>query len=285
MQFTNFFIFASLVKKRAITREFPSKQREVKNMSKLGIEYERKRKKDEKIEKACADWLDKFFYSKWPDYKLDRRTDQEMQFAGVDIILHGTKHKSVFIDEKAKVRKRLGQVITHPSFEIIVKNRNGVFFPSWLVSEKSKATAYGFISVVEAKTQNENALTEADIDRVVYGLVDKAKLWDYIRNNLMQSPAMLILSAQQLVMDYECTFDRDKPNDVHILSRDSDGRRKAYLKVRQPKAEEPEMPVNLVIRRDVLRANGLITEYDINRDGFSYYKPERKLEEFFKYYD
>lgn len=202
------------------------------------------RKNDEKIESEVAKFLDKYYYGKLK-HKTSRITDGIKQCKGIDVEMTAANNRIVNIDEKCKIRGLLNQVIPWPSFEIITKNKYGNYFEGWFVNQNNVTDYYAFISVF-ANTDDENAVTENNITKIVYLMVKKDDVYNFVK----LSPITLMQDAESL------------RNDIYGRDRKSykDG---MWLKYSVNKREQP---VNLVMTRDKIKTLPHTLEFEITRN-------------------
>ena len=237
------------------------------------INYQTRREKDCHIEKICADFADRFYFDKWTAENLslsyERVTDKERQFKGEDLLLKKDGRIIARVDEKAKTYKCLNEVIGWPSFEITFLNRAGERSAGWFANPESTTTHYAYVSIASKKSVepgNEWELEEPDISRMVYAFVNSAKLKKRICDETGKAMEDLVKDADALVYEYEtCLI----PDDSMLRRRYGDCIHLTY----SPRMKEK--PVNLVVRRDWLRRNGLITEIYVDRDRYEKYDAPR----------
>lgn len=244
-------------------------------------QYWDKRNKDVHCEEMCASYVDDNWFSKMPDkltYERVRVVDDETkarQIQGEDVVVTiNTSGKTMVIDEKAKLYGMVNRVLNYPSFEVICKNQYGTdFFESWFVSDSQTNTHYAMISIGadhEVPKGDEYTLDESQITCMVYGLIDRAKLHDWVESKTGKTIDEITKDAWELLDEYhQHPYKYTKFAPVHTYCKDELGNY-IYLKLSKDKKEQP---VNLIVRRDYLRKHKLITEVYIDKDKVTKYIP------------
>lgn len=226
------------------------------------------RKNDYEKEKACADYVDKNWFSKG-DYGYERVHDASRQFRGADVILH--KPRQLVFDEKVKVDGRekrglLGKVLSYPSFELLCKNTTGNYNIGWLLQDNSITTHIALISVFSEVDDFHN-ITVDNIDKLVYSLVDKGMLFDLVEKYTGLTKKDLKDKAFDLAYRYQpdrwYSPQEVKDELTDVFYRDNHGKA-IYQVLRQKMKGKPEVPVNLVVRRDLLLDEGAVKDIEIS---------------------
>jgi len=247
-------------------------------------EYWDKRKHDNHIEAICAAYVDKNFFDKLPTMTYQRlngnnEETKKRQLNGEDVLLLKDGKVLNRIDEKAKVQGgMLNKVIGYPCFEILCKNKYLTgHFESWFVSPSNTTTHYALISIGSRKAVtpgHEYELQEGDITRMVYGLISRDRLHDWIEMQTGKSIKQITEDAWELLNNFEGKKFPQLFDTVKVYK--SDGRGKyLYLKISDKKKE---LPVNLIVRRDYLRNCGLITELYVDKTQVRRYEPPELFE-------
>ena len=229
--------------------------------------YWNKRNIDMRLEENLAAYADRYFFARLSclNYTYERipwddAESRMRQLRGEDVVLHRRNYPDMVIDEKAKVYGLINKVIGYPSFEILCKDKSlGNFFESWFVSPRNTTTHYAMISISSDKT-DEKTLLSGDIRCMVYGLINVGKLKAKIEEETGKTLDQIKEDAWKLLEDYQNNQCPDYRDECLVYSRDEMGKA-IYLKISPRKFE---MPVNLVVRRDILRKFNLITEIYID---------------------
>lgn len=220
------------------------------------------------IEEICASFADKFYLGKWcagnSPLSYERVVDKQSQFKGEDLLIKKDGKIIAYVDEKTKTYKCLNEVIGWPSFELTALSRKlNTRFIGWFANPQNTTTHYAFISIASSKDVEpgrEWELEESDISRMVYAFINVKKLKKWVQNETGRTIEQLVEDADNLVAEYE-----DSPC-PEALRKYYNG----YIHLTySPKKREK--PVNLVVRRDRLRLNGIINEIYVDRDGFKRY--------------
>lgn len=229
-------------------------------------EYYETRNRDVKCERLCAAYLDRNFFSHLPaDYtyeRVDGRDEESVhrQKLGEDIVIRKNGEVKCIIDEKAKVQGHLNDVITYPSFEIIRRPLPDVRHTlGWFSHPVSNTTHYAMISIGtnrEVPRYSEHTLSVDDITCAVYSLISKKELVDWVKMQTFKGIEEITNDAYALFQEWKTNPRRQKWGAVKVYREDWRGKY-IYLKL---SANMDNQPVNLVIRRDVLRNDGLIRE-------------------------
>lgn len=244
-------------------------------------EYSNRRKRDVRCENLCAAYVDKNFYSRLPSLTYERvsaRDEEsiERQKLGEDVVLRDKDgHIKCIIDEKAKIQGHLNDIITYPSFEIIRRPLPDLRHTlGWFSHPVSNTTHYAMISIGtnrEVQPFHEYTLNEEDITCAVYGLICKKTLVQWIKEQTFKSIEEITNDAYQLFQQWKTNPQRQKWGAVKVYREDWRGK---YIHLKLS-ANMDNQPVNLVIRRDVLRNDGLIREYYIDdKRAMKYRHPE-----------
>ena len=243
------------------------------------IEYMNKRKRDVQCENLCAAYVDKYFYSRLPTMTYERvdgslnEESKQRQIVGEDVVLRDANgNVRCVIDEKAKIQGHLNDVLTYPSFEIIRRpipdSRHTL---GWFSHPVSNTTHYAMISIGtnrEVAPYQEYTLNESDITCAVYGLICKKDLVAWVKEQTFKSIEEITNDAYQLFHEWKTNPQRQKWGAVKVYRQDWRGK---YIHLKLS-ATNDNQPVNLVIRRDVLRNDGLIKEYYIDEKRAVKYK-------------
>lgn len=209
---------------------------------------------DELMEGICAGYIDKYLFGKLQGHTVRRNSDAETQILGEDLEWVTPSGKRLNIDEKAKTQGLINKVLMYPSFEILCRNRNGDYFESWFINPRNISTHYSMISI--ATRDGGYPRDSEDISAMVYGIVSKDALYGYLSS--------IGLSRSDLLGDARGISGVET---VKTYRRDDNGKA-VYLKC---SASRDEQPVNLVVRRDILRKKGIIKEIYITKDKFERY--------------
>lgn len=224
------------------------------------------RSSDELMERICAGYIDKYLFGKLQGHSVRRNSDAETQILGEDLEWVTPSGKRLVIDEKAKTQGLINKVLMYPSFEILCRNRNGDYFDSWFINARNISTHYSMISI--ATHDGDYPKDSEDISAMVYGLVSKDALYKYLSS--------IGLSHSDLLQD---AWSISGIETVKVYQRDINGK-SVYLKC---SASRDEQPVNLIVRRDILRKEGIIKEIFTTRTGYGKYQYPRdfRYEEIF----
>ena len=230
--------------------------------------YQTRREKDCHIEKICSDFVDKYYLdkciAKYSSLGYERVTDINSQFKGEDLLLKKDGNVIARVDEKAKIYKCIGEVINWPSFEITFLNRAGERSAGWFANPENTTTHYAIISIASSKDVEpgrEWELEEADISRMVYAFVNAEKLKQWVHSETGRTIDAIVRDADKMVADYEecpCSELLRKYYNKYIHLTYSPSMR--------------EKPVNLVIRRDMMRLYRLMMEVYIDRNDYKHYE-------------
>lgn len=249
-------------------------------MSEIQETYYGKRRTDERCERVCAAYADRYLFSRL-HYMEERITGRDaasvqLQKTGGDLVLRNAGGKVIaVIDEKAKVRGHLNDVITFPSFEIVRRPAPGTHHtPGWFAHPVSCTTHYAMISVAtdrQVEKGHEHELSEGDITCMVYALVSKKELTDWVKRETFKSIREIEDDARNLVFEWNASPNRPPWGAVKVYREDWRGKY-LYLKL---SADKDGQPVNLVIRRDVLRNAELIHEIYVDGGRVMRYTPPK----------
>lgn len=226
------------------------------------------RPRDCHIEKICASFADKYYLDKWceanPPLSYERVTELSSQYIGEDLVIKKDGRIIAYVDEKTKTYGCLNEVLGWPSFELTSLSRKlNTRFVGWFANPHNTTTHYAFINIASSKrveTGHEWELEEADISRMVYAFINVKKLKYWVQNETGRTMEELVEDANDLVAEYErnpCPESLRKYYNGYIHLTYSPKKR--------------EKPVNLVVRRDKLRWNGIINEIYVDRDSFKPY--------------
>lgn len=229
-------------------------------------DYRKQRSADMVLEENLAAYADRYFFDRLSNlYTYERipwdDTESRMrQLRGEDVILHRRNLGDMIIDEKAKVYGLVNKVLSYPSFEILCKDKNlGKFFESWFVSPKNTTTHYAMISI--ASDKDERSLLSGDINCMVYALINVRKLKDWLQEETGRTLDQMKDDAWNLLESYSNNPCPDYRDESLVYKKDILGKA-IYLKISPRKWE---MPVNLVVKREYLRVNNLVSEIYIDR--------------------
>lgn len=229
-------------------------------------QYWDKRNKDIGIEQMCADYVDTYWFSKYPDkITFERVTDDKRQKRGEDVIVTiNASGRSMVIDEKAKTSGCIGQVIGYPCLEVLCKNQYGTgFFESWFATSSNTTTHYAMISLGSNKAFKQGEewkMKPEDITCMCYGLVHVAKLKHFVEKETGKTIKQITEDAWAMIEDWEQNQYRYRYPPVKSYSKDGLGN---YIHMKMTTTKK-EQPINLMVRRDYLRNNGLISEVYID---------------------
>lgn len=197
------------------------------------------RKRDERLEYEVGNWLDKHFYNRTKNVKVERVKDQERQCKGIDVLVGSTK-----VDEKLKIRGLLNSVIEFPSFEIMRIDRSGNYSEGWFIDSRNETEYYAFLSVFSTAS-SEDLVRESNITKVVYLLVKKSE----VSESIMKSKRRLLDDAEELI------YDQYEERKRYFNS--------AWLKISR---QLREAPVNLVVKRSFLKTLPHTKEIEITEN-------------------
>lgn len=197
------------------------------------------RKRDERLEHEVGNWLDKHFYNRTKNVKVERVKDKTRQCKGIDVLVGSTK-----VDEKLKIRGLLNSVIEFPSFEVMRIDRSGNYSEGWFIDSGNETEYYAFLSVFSTAS-SEDLVKESNITKVVYLLVKKSEVSEAI----MKSNRKLMDDAEELI--YDQTEERMR----YFHS--------AWLKISR---HLKEAPVNLVVKRSFLKTLPHTKEIEITKE-------------------
>ena len=243
-------------------------------------QYWDKRNKDIGIEQMCADYVDTYWFGKYPDkITFERVTDSTRQKRGEDVIVTiNASGRSMVIDEKAKTGGCIGKVLAYPCLEVLCKNQYGTgFFESWFATSSNTTTHYAMISLGSDKTFKQGEewkIKPEDITCMVYGLINVAKLKHFVEKETGKTIKEITDDAWAMLEDWEQNQYRYKYDPVKSYKKDSIGN---YIHLKMS-TKKKEQPINLMVRRDVMRNNGLITEVYIDKDKVSKFVPVNKFD-------
>lgn len=234
----------------------------------LEKKYQTNRDRDCHIEEICASFADKYYLDKWcannPPLSYERVTDINRQLKGEDLVIKKDDKIIAYVDEKTKTYGCLNEVLGWPSFELTALSRKlNTRFVGWFANPQNTTTHYAFINIASSKhvePGREWELDEADISRMVYAFINVKKLKYWVQGETGRTMEELVEDADNLVADYE-----DNPCDKALRKYYNGYIHLTY----SPKKREK--PVNLVVRRDKLRWNGIINEIYVDRDSFKPY--------------
>ena len=170
----------------------------------------------------------------------------------------------------------LNKVIMYPSFEIICKDKEfRHYFDSWFVTPRNINNTYAIISAstsIYTPDGEEWKLGADDYDCMVYGIIDKDKIHDFVEAETGRTIQQITDDAYELVDDF---VEKSRYMDNLYLTYRRDGIGPyIYLKL---SGKRKEQPVNLVVRRDVIRNHSLISEVYIDKDKVCKYRGFDKL--------
>ena len=189
------------------------------------------RKTDEKVEKACSDFMVRNCWEK-KGIQYEVVTDKSRQYLGIDLVLGGKFN----IDEKVKYYNCLNKELSAPSVEILTTDRNGNDIKGWFVNPKMKTHAYAFISIFTDETDYRE-ITSGNIKSLTYLIVPKDELTDLLGDSYSK------LWAEALDLKY---YGRENWKGK-ITKKVGDFWLSYSFQLK-------EKPVNLVIGRDVLKS-------------------------------
>ena len=197
------------------------------------------RRKDTKVEKEVAEFMDQFLWKKLAAHKnivTKRITDKELQLKGVDVQLGGMN-----IDEKCKFHGLLNQILQYPSFEVSFIDSAGNIQDGWFVKDNNITTHYAYIAVF-ADTDNEYNITFNNIQKLNVLIIKKAEVKKMLEDDLVK--------------------DAEELRDLMFEDRKTYSHRKYWLKISNNLFEQP---VNLVTTRKQLLNLESTREIEVTR--------------------
>lgn len=202
--------------------------------------YKTNRSKDSRLSEQVGKFMDERFYSKLGE-KWNRVIDGELQKRGVDV-----QFGDCNIDEKVKVKDGyLNRILEYPSFELSFVNRSLKRQNGWFVDGNSLTDYYAFISVY-TDAENEYSIERSNISRLVTLFVKRTEIMEYVLNNGID----LGRDIKEL-SSYEMGDRIDHPGSgIHT----------------KISMQFSEKPINMVVRREILRSLNSTREFDIHMD-------------------
>lgn len=212
------------------------------------------RKRDYIIEQIANQFEDTYF---WPRQLgeaiscMNRYTDTEHQFVGIDYSLKTPTGRILNIDSKVKYKGCLNKVMQTPCFEMTIRNAADDIQDGWFVADGMK-TDYYEIVCLSCTTNDDTKLSAFDqLTGIDILWVQKNELIKYIQQ---------YTSIEDLKRDAktlrEC-FDRGESYDI-FDQLIYDGRPKTRMRYKHQKFHMTysptieEQPVNLIVYRDAL---------------------------------
>lgn len=202
--------------------------------------YKTNRKKDSRLSEQVGMFMDEHFYSKLGE-KWRRVTDGELQKRGVDV-----EFGNCNIDEKVKVKDGyLNKILEYPSFELSFVNRNLKRQNGWFIDGNSLTDYYAFISVY-TDAKNEYSIENDNISRLVVLFVKRTEIMKYVlENNIDLGKDIKELSSYEMGERIDHTG-----SGIHT----------------KISMQFSEKPINMVVRREILRGLESTREFDIHKD-------------------
>lgn len=190
---------------------------------------------DYKSEQIVGNFLDKYFYPQSPFNLIERVSDIELQYKGIDVLAE-FKNKVLKIDEKAVIGKRYKKITDLKTFsmELSFLNPNYSIKKGWFFSKEKETSHYLFcwLDRVRDKDYIEDV---SDIYFIEVMLIDRMKLLKYINNEYGLSPNDLLLKSEDM-----------RRNNISLIKLK--GLTRIYMS-----AHLPEEPVNLLIDKKELK--------------------------------
>ena len=210
------------------------------------------RKQDNRIEGIVAGFLDRNFYGRIKDRKVERWSDRSHQLAGIDVTVG-----NVGIDEKCKCYGCMNAVLRYPSFEISMVF-GGRRFDGWFVNPSTKTDYYSFLAIYGSANEPSELKDESQLEKVDVLLVKKSDVYGMLGDGLGRDE--LVRKANALIS----SADRDE------IHPDRNGKYRLKLSdsfwlTYSPKLHEK--PVNLVVPRETLESLPKSRHFTVTRDG------------------
>ena len=141
------------------------------------------RKKQEKVERSIASFLDKHFYNQSMFTEVHRCYNKEQQVKGTDIIISipSLGLNKAFVDEKAAITKVNWDLKTF-SLELWRKDRRGVGGLGWLMSPDI-ITEYYLFQWLKADVDDYLDINEHNITEIEVMLVPKKAITDRLKED------------------------------------------------------------------------------------------------------
>lgn len=180
---------------------------------------------DRMIEGEIGKYLDQYFYSKSSiknHVPFKRISETQKQYAGIDVEFGNLK-----IDEKAKYKGLLNQILSCPSFETTLINKAGNVQNGWFMQSGSQTNYYLFIAVYTTATKEDDIrfdniqklnllfIKKADVKKYVAQYTNNAEIlsWaNYLRYNSYDNRHYF--KRNKLWLTYSPTLDEQPVNIV-----------------------------------------------------------------------
>lgn len=202
--------------------------------------------RDQQIETMTAEFLDKYFYSKFKKADIQRYSDTYHQFGGVDLDINNTH-----FDEKVKVYGCLNEVQQYVAFECSIKNKGGYISDGWFQNDSLSTDYYSIIGLSANVSKVTELTSSSQISAADVLWVKKQDVIDFINDNN--------LSKEQLKQDVAEIRDRGDSNNTDIFgntSLDRSGKCRTRYNHKNfwltYSTKMRERPVNLVLQRQTL---------------------------------
>lgn len=202
------------------------------------------RQKDYIIECNVAKFMDEYLWKKIAQKKniqFERVTDKQRQYRGQDVVIG-----NVIVDEKAKVKNCMNEILMYPSFELQHICSTGKIVDGWFMKQ-TDTHLYAYIAVFSsAKTEYD--ISFDNIDHLNVMLVKKSEVKDFIHK--YDTEENLKNAIDQLRdQQYE-----NKYRFVHNMY---------WLK---KSTQFDEQPINLVLKRETLESLKNTKTLDVYKD-------------------
>ena len=202
--------------------------------------YATTRKKDSAMSDVVGGFMDAHFYPMFGE-KWKRVVEPNLQRRGVDVVFGGCR-----IDEKVKIKGGFAnRLLDYPSFELSFVNRRGERQPGWFLSDYSLTDYYSLIAAF-GDFVDEDGLTEGTLTHLNALFVKKSDLTDYVALHGID----LETDVAEMSEGYAGDRKEHPGTGIHIKLSDMFS----------------EMPINMVVRREVLYGLPSTREFAIYRD-------------------
>lgn len=195
------------------------------------------RQSDMRMADAVGRFMDRHFYSVLGE-RWERVTNPHLQRRGVDVVFGGCR-----IDEKVKIKGGFAnRLLEYPSFELSFINRAGIRQDGWFLDETCLTEYYCFIAVF-GDFVDETGVEYRKIRKLNAMFVKRDEIRGYV-----SKCGINLRSDIASVTEYE---------GIDRVGHDGTGIHVKYTDRFQ------EMPVNMVVRRDVLYGLDSTREFEI----------------------
>ena len=201
------------------------------------------RPKDNIIERNVAKFMDEYFWKKIAQAKhlsFERVTDKRRQWRGQDIVIG-----DIVIDEKAKVKSCINEILEHPSFELQNITSTGTLVDGWFM-KNNDTHIYAFIAVFSS-VKSPYDISFDNIEHLNVMLVNKSEVKKLVHQ--YDSEENIINAIDYLRDDY-----RNSYTFSHNM----------YHLTKSP--QFAEQPINLVLKRELLENIKTTKIFNVYRD-------------------